>query len=200
MRTMVGNSYGFLGSVAVVAFVAGCSSAGTRHELDARTGVSWTAERDAVAFARTETRYSRSARDYVYLGPVEINRRGSREYLIWVGFGTTLDRGYLAPEIVVPDRLVLEVRGEPIELELLPWTERAPELAGVSVYSPSVDLVAALAGRVTLDQLRLLAAEEPESVRLAGEGGPTVEYFRWRDWSGWAAFIAEAGELVGRAN
>lgn len=173
--------------------VGACQSASTRQVLDGRSGVTWTVERDPAAFARTETRYSRSARDYVYLGPVEINRRGVREYLIWVGVGTTLDRGYVAPENPVPDRLYLEVRGEPFELELLPWSARVPELKDVSVYSPNVRLEAELAARVTLDQVRLLSGEAPSEVRIGVADGPTLAYFRWRDWSGWSGFVAEAG-------
>lgn len=184
-----------IGRVALLAglsLVAACGSSPIREELDPRTGITWTAEREPVAFARTETRYSRSARDYVFIGPVEVNRRGTREYFVWAGIGTTLDRGYLAPETSMPNRLYLEARGEPFELELLPWSERVPELDDVSAYAPHVGLEVELAARVTLDQLRLLSEEQPDSIRVGMADGSTVEYFRWRDGSGWAAFVAQS--------
>jgi len=180
---------------AVLGLLAACQSSTARQSLDARSGLTWTVEREPVVFARTEPQFSRSARDYLYLGPVEINERGTREYYLWVGVGSTLDRDYLDAAGIVPDRLYLVVRGEPYALELEPWAERAPGLADVRVYSPSVKPRAELAARVTLDQLERFSQAEPDSIRLGVADGATVEYFHWRDWSGWPGFLREAAGL-----
>lgn len=177
--------------VAALGLVAACQSASVRQSLDPSSGVTWTAERAAAVLARTEPQFSRSARDYLYLGPVEVNERGTREYFLWVGIATTLDRDYLAARGIVPDRLYLVVAGEPFALELAPWAERVPALAGVEVYAPSVDPSAELGARVTLDQLRRFTATPPDSVRIGVADGRNVEYFPWRDWSGWPGFLGE---------
>ena len=116
-------------------------------------------------------RYSTSARDYLYLGPVETNRQGSRDYYLWVGVATTLDRGYLAQPLALPDTLYLQVGDELMELRLLPWGEREPGLQRVDLYDTAVALEAELAARVTLSQLMLLADQPLRSIRAATAGG-----------------------------
>ena len=180
---------------AALGLLAACQSSPVRQSLDARSGVTWTAGREPVVFARTEPRFSRSARDYLYLGPVEINERGTREYFLWVALASTLDRDYLDAAGIVPDRLYLVVAGEPFALELAPWAERVPALAGMRIYSPSVEPRTRLAARVTLDQLERFSGAEPEAVRIGVAEGATVEYFHWRDWSGWPGFLREAAGL-----
>jgi hypothetical protein len=183
-----------IGCAASLALVGACQSGGgTREQLDPQSGITWLSESDPVVYARTETRYSRSARDYIYLGPVETNRRGTREYFLWVGIATTLDRGYFAPAIEAPNVLFVRVRGDLLELELRPWVERVPDLRDVSVYRPRVQLLDQLAARVSLDQLVLLSSEPIEVVRTRSGEGRTREYFRWEGDSGWPSFLARAG-------
>jgi len=82
----------------LAACVAACAGQSALLEtLDERTGMTIVRSREPLVFARTEPRYSRSARDYVYLGPLATNRQGVREHYLWVGIATTLDRGFIAP-------------------------------------------------------------------------------------------------------
>lgn len=172
--------------------VAQAGRSGARERLDEESGITVVTESEPIVFARTEARYSRSQRDYVYLGPVEANRQGTRDYYLWVGVGTTIDRGYLAPSEETPATLFVEVRGEVMELTLEPWAEREPSLGSVRLYKTPVHLESRLAARVTLDQLTLLAREPLRSVRVADQQGNTKLYFRWDDHDAWPAFLAEA--------
>jgi hypothetical protein len=173
--------------------LGGCQSGrAVIEQLDAGTGVTFAVERAPVTFARTETRYSRSARDYVYLGPVEINLRGTREYFLWVGFASTIDRGYLAPESEEPVRLRLRIQGAPVELELASWAERVPGLSGVKLYEPSVGPRLALAARVTLDQLRILSGEGLPSIVVETADGRSREFALWQERQDWSRFLARA--------
>jgi hypothetical protein len=179
----------------VLAGMAGCRAgpaASVNEQLDEATGVTVRADARPIVFARTDTRYSRSERDYVFLGPVMVNRQGSREYYLWVGVGTTLDRGYIAPDNDVPVALVAEVAGEPVELALRPWAEREPKLVPAHLYRTAVPLRAELAARVTLSQLELLSRAHVEAVRLAAGDGTTHAYLRWDDEPIWPAFLATA--------
>jgi len=183
-------SFGFV----VLAACQGGGGAGARERLDESSGITLRTDAEAIVFARTETRYSRSGRDYLYLGPVEANRQGTREYYLWVGVGTTLDRGYLAPPGESPDTLYLEVDGELMELKLRPWSEREPRLGAAPVYRTSVQLQSELAARVTLDQLTLLGGAALRSLRVADRDGNARIYFRWDDAQNWPSFLGPVAD------
>ena len=175
--------------------LAGCGTGGPRRSspaewLDERSGVSVTVDPEAIVFARTETRYSLTGRDYLFLGPIETNRQGTRDYYLWVGVGTTLDRGYIAPKEDTPSKLYVEIHGELMELDLKPWSEREPRLAATRVYRPTVPLETELAARVTLEQLTLLAQEPLVAVHTAQSGGRERTYYRWDSDVPWQSFFA----------
>jgi len=176
------------GVLALVATAACQSGGGALERLDSATGLTIVTERAPAAFARTETRLSRSARDYVYLGPVEINERGAREYLLWVGIASTIDRNYLAAETTIPDLLYIDLEGEPMEFELEPWDQRVSALAGRVIYEPAVAPARSLAARVTLDQIRRISRGQPQRIRIAKQDASTIEYVLWADFSPWQAF------------
>jgi len=184
-----------IASLAALAALAACASPTrvVRERLDEPSGTTVLAGAEPMIFARTEAQYSRSGRDYLYLGPVETNRQGVREYYVWVGVATTLDRGYLVPLAGEPQRLFVEVAGEPMELVLRPWSEREPNLRDARVYATPVRLEAELAARVTLDQLLRLASEPLQSLRVVDRDGATRAYYRWQAGSDWPAFLAAAG-------
>lgn len=158
------------------------------EQLDRETGVTVTSQGEPVAFARPQPQFSRSARDYLFLGPFEINRQGQRTYYLWVGVGTTLDRGYLAPQTPAPSTLYVSVNDEPVELSL---HELADLGLGVkTVYATKVPLRAEYFARITLDQLRLFANAKFDEVVVKTDQ-PTVE--RYAEWGNkqpsWTTFI-----------
>jgi hypothetical protein len=185
-----------IASIAILAALAACGSQTrvVRERLDELSGTTVLAGADPMVFARTEPQYSRSGRDYLYLGPVETNRQGSHQYYVWVGVATTLDRGYLVPPAGEPDRVFIDVAGEPMELVLRPWSEREPNLRDARVYRTPVRLGAELAARVTLDQLVKLANEPLQTVRVVDHDGATRAYYRWQEGSDWPAFLAAVGQ------
>ena len=184
-----------IASVATLVALAGCGSQSrvVRERLDERSGTTVLAGVEPMVFARTQPQYSHSGRDYLYLGPVETNRQGVHEYYIWIGVATTLDRGYLVPPADEPERVFVDVAGEPMELVLRPWREREPGLSDARVYGTPVRLGAELAARVTLDQLTKLANEPLQSVRVVDRDGASRAYYRWHEGSDWPAFLAAAG-------
>ena len=181
--------------IATLTALAGCGSQTrvVRERLDVPSGTTVLAGTEPMVFARTQPQYSRSGRDYLYLGPVETNRQGVHEYYVWVGVATTLDRGYLVPIVSEPERVFVDVAGEPMELVLRPWREREPGLQDARVYGTPVRLGAELAARVTLDQLHKLASEPLQTVRVVDRDGATREYYRWHEGSDWPAFLAATG-------
>jgi len=181
--------------IATLAALAACASQTriVRERLDEPSGTTVRAGAEPIVFARTQPQYSSSGRDYLYLGPVETNRQGAREYYVWVGVATTLDRGYLVPLGSEPERLFIDVAGEPMELTLRPWKEREPNLREARVYGTPVRLGVELAARVTLDQLTKLASEPLQAVRVVDRDGGTRAYYRWHEGGDWPAFLSAVG-------
>jgi hypothetical protein len=159
------------------------------ERFDSTFGVTWTVGSEIATFARTEAQFSRSARDYLYLGPVAVNRRGTIEYYLWVGAASTLDRGFLAPQATQPSRLFVYVDGEPIELDLALWSDRVPELNGAQAYAPPVDVRAQLAARVTRDQLQMISAAAVQTIEIEDASGAARSYVPWEPWTGWPEFL-----------
>lgn len=184
-----------LASIAIFVVLAGCGAQTrvVRDRLDEPSGTTVLAGAEPMVFARTQPQYSRSGRDYLYVGPVETNRQGVHEYYVWVGVATTLDRGYLVPPAGEPERLFVDVAGEPMELALRPWREREPGLRDARVYGTPVRLGAELAARVTLDQLQKLASEPLQALRVVDRDGATRAFYRWHEGSDWPAFLAAVG-------
>jgi hypothetical protein len=171
--------------------LAGCHttrSRAIREALEESTGTTISSAFEPLVYARSEASYSRSGRDYLYLGPVRTNRRGTLDYFLWVGIATTLDRGYLAPEADIPVAIYVPIQDELIELPLHPWRERVAGIETFEVYDTPVEPRATLAARVTLDQLTLFARESPRLIRVADAEGKTRTFARWDDRQTWSAF------------
>jgi hypothetical protein len=168
---------------------AACQSGGGVVErLDRDSGLTIVTDPEWLVFARTEGRYSRSARDYVYLAPMEINERGARQYYLWVGIASTIDRPFLEASIMTPDTLFLELAGAPVEFELKPWDEALPPLSAFEAYDAPVTPTIVLVARITVDQLLLLAGQELPGIRVAARDAPSTEYVLWEQRSPWTTF------------
>jgi len=198
MRSTIRLSAGFGLVLTASLLLGGCQTAGVTEWLDRDSGLTLATDRVPAAFARTDSRVSRSARDYVYVGPVEVNERGSRQYYLWVGIASTVDRDHIPDPPGPPDFLYFDVDGAPLELPLDSWSERLPRLEGRTVYHPVIEPALVLAARVTLDQLDLIRQAAPDGLRLAEEGQPSLEYVRWSDGTLWPAFVDYAEPNPGR--
>jgi hypothetical protein len=170
------------------------------ERFDENTGITyWSASRPMV-FARQAGQYSRSARDYAYVGPVETNRQGIREYYLWVGVGSTLDRDYLALSREVPNALFIVTKGELMELKLMPWASGMPGLDAGHAYDTRVGLDSELVARVTRDQLELLAGEPTNTLLFGRDDGRPDRYELWRSSGAWDDFLQHISEIAPAAS
>jgi len=87
--------------------------ASTREYLDPLSGMTITALSQPLILAYAEPRISNSLRDYLYIGPVEVNRMGKRSYYLWIDQFSTLDR----PSITL-SRITLMAGGTTTEFNL----------------------------------------------------------------------------------
>ena len=136
---------------------AGCVSTSTLVEerLDIGTGVTVTHATAPIMLYHDNSAYAAHARDYVYLGPVEINRMGDYSYYLWLGIWSTISDEDRSLQRDGFESITLFVDGEPLQLELVGWTL---ESIGVSepVYVKPVASAADAYYRVTIDQIRLI--------------------------------------------
>ena len=142
---------------------------------------------EAIVLARPGRQLAAAAGDYAYLGPVEINRMGKRDYFLWVGLASTIDRslvGVPAPDVQV---LAVVIDGRPMLLPLALWSTELDQ----SPYKTLAPLYATFAAHASLDQIRRISNAESVEVHLVSDSGVTRRYQKWQgDWSTWSLLAA----------
>jgi hypothetical protein len=156
----------------------GCVSTTTLVEerLDLGTGVTVTHATAPIMLYRDNSAYAAHARDYVYLGPVEINRMGEYTYYLWLGIWSTISDAERSWQRDGFESITVYADGEPLQLELVGWTL---ESIGVSepVYIKPVASAADAYYRVTIDQIRLIA--NAREIELHAGASPARVYVMW---------------------
>jgi hypothetical protein len=157
---------------------SGCVSTSVLVEerLDMGTGVTVTHATAPIVLYHDNSSYAAHARDYVYLGPVEINRMGDYSYYLWLGIWSTISDAERSFQRDGFESVTLYVDGEPLQLELVGWTL---ESIGVSepVYVKPVASAADAYYRVTIDQIRLIA--NAREIELHAGTAPVRVYLMW---------------------
>ncbi|MBT8083034.1 MAG: DUF3578 domain-containing protein [Gammaproteobacteria bacterium] len=163
--------------IGLVAAIAACSSGGplVSETLDAQTGVTVLRATAPMILYSDNSAYAAHARDFVYLGPIEVNTMGVRSHYLWLGIWSTIrDDERLSTNRDGFESVVLFTDGEPLPLELAGWT---PDAIGVSepAYVKPVASAADAYYRVTLDQVRLLATADRIDLHVGSAGPRTYE-------------------------
>jgi hypothetical protein len=168
--------------------LASCASEqALNSRLDDR-GRTWLSVDAPLALARPAPRFSRAARDYLYLAPVEANNAGVRRHYLWVGLGTTVDRRW--PWAAPPEAatLLLTLDGTPLALPLDAWDGEQ----GAALYRTAAPTYAVRRASVTLDELERIAAATSIQAAVVASDGSVSEYVLWDGhWADWAAFVAQ---------
>ena len=180
--------------ILVTQLCAGCVSTSTlvEEKLDMSTGVTVTHATAPIVLYHDNSSFAAHARDYVYLGPVEINRMGDYSYYLWLGIWSTISDAERSFQRDGFESVTVYADGEPLQLELVGWTL---ESIGVSepVYVKPVASAADAYYRVTIDQIRLIA--DAREIELHAGTAPVRIYLMW-DRQGSAH--ASMREFVGR--
>lgn len=154
-------------AVIAVALLGACASRGPLfvERLDPLTGVTVLNATQPLVLYRDNSGYAAHARDFVYVGPIEVNNMGMESYYLWFGiWGTMRDDAQIAEQRDGFESVVLYVDGEPLPLEIEGWTLSS---IGVSepVYAKPVAGAADAYYRVTADQIRLIAMARSIEIR-----------------------------------
>jgi len=163
-----------------VLIVAGCSSNTTipivRDKLDLVTGVTVTFSNTPLIMYREDSGRAAFARNYVHMGPIQVNRSGSYQYYLWLGAWNTMQSPNPAEHQDGLESIVIFADGEPLSLELAGWTAEAIGTSEPVYLKPVASSVDAYY-RVTADQIRLIAAAR--DIRLRTSGANSREYTLW---------------------
>lgn len=175
-------------SIVVGVLLAGCTSAPeTRTRLDS-SGLTVVALADAIVLAHPVRNLAAAARDYAYIGPVEINRMGRRQYLLWIGLASTVDRELVGANPPQATGLVMIVDGEPMALSLADW-ETSLDLPPYDATAPVYDVLAA---RTSLDQIGRIAAADSVELHVVQGNDVAARYVTWHGtWASWSVFVNE---------
>ncbi len=176
----------------LLVFSTGCASSNNllAPRFDDDSGNMIVAYEDALVLARPVPHLSTSARDYVYLGPVEVTRNGVPRYYLWVGVTSTVDRSFTGEPPLRPVKLSLKLDGETLDLPLDAWEYDS----GGFPYATVTPVLASLRAPVSFDDLERLQDEHLEGVTLHAEDGLTADFDRWRGrWPEWQLMAQDAG-------
>jgi hypothetical protein len=145
-----------------------------QNKLDPATAVTITYSQTPMVFYRDDSGKAAFARNYLHLGPLEVNRMGSFHYYLWLGIWNTMQDAEPGESRNGFESIVIYVDGEPLALELTGWT---PAAIGATepVYLRPVASAADAYYEVTVDHLRLIAASDEVRIQSTGPGTRTYE-------------------------
>ncbi|MFQ5634876.1 MAG: hypothetical protein ACE5G3_06060 [Gammaproteobacteria bacterium] len=188
-------------AVGVMAVLSGgCSTVPAdeplRQRLDNTSGATVTTLAEPMAFFREEPTLAANLRDYIYVGPVEVNRSGRRVYLLWTAFSSTIDRGGRAV-VLAPEAAYLMLDGELMELA----RTRGRLDLGIRLYEPPIPTDQIVVYRMTRAQF-LAIARAGEVLFIADHSAARETAFAsWRDsvsdWRRFSRYIDGANTIAG---
>jgi len=163
-------------AAALLLAACGGTDALVANRLDPVMGVTVTSTTKPLVFYRDRSAQAAYAKDYVYLGPIEVNNMGHKIYFIWLGAWSSSDVADRSAQMDAFESVVVFADGEPLSLQVDGWT---PESIGLSESTYVKPVASATDGyyRVTIDQIRLMAEARDLEVR-AGSTQPQT-YFPW---------------------
>ena len=150
--------------VALVLAACGGTTPAVSDRLDPLTGVTVTSATKPLVFYRDRSAQAAYAKDYVYLGPLEVNNMGRRDYFIWLGIWGSSDSADRSSQMNDFESIVVYADGEPLNLEVNGWTPASIGLSE-SVYVKPVASATDGYYRVTIDQIRLMAEARDLEIR-----------------------------------
>jgi hypothetical protein len=156
--------------------LSGCSASlpVISEKLDPATGATVTHGRTPLVLYSDNSAKAAYARDFVYIGPLAVNRMGEHHYFLWLGIWSSMDDQGMSEQRDGFDTVVIYADGEPLSLNIEGWT-----LSSIGVSEPIYNRPTATAADayypVTMDQIRLIAAATDVRLRTAGPRARSYE-------------------------
>lgn len=178
MPTICKTCSRYFGLALILVAVAGCAGPDSLalERMDPLTGVTVTRAPQPMVMYRDLSGQSAFGREYVYVGPLQVNRMGRRDHFLWLGIWRTSEAADPAQTIDDFETIVIYADGEPLSLEATGWTPGAVGLSESAYVKPVASAVDGYYA-VTLDQMRLIAESRDLELR-AGSVQPQ-RYVPW---------------------
>ncbi len=148
--------------------------------VDEMTGVTVSTMLVPITFYRENQAIAVNTRDFASLGAVQINRTGDRNYYLWLGLWSTIDRSFTSEAGYRPGNGILQVFVDDRKLVFERYTEHVRKIGTAKpVYAISDPNTRTAFYRVTIDELRLMAESDYLSV-AAGDASESLRtYSQW---------------------
>lgn len=167
-----------LATAFAILLLAACATPGSTvsESLDPLTAVTVTFSNSPLIVYRDSPAHAAFARNFVSLGPIEVNKTGVYKYYLWLGIWSTLQSNNLEEQRGGFESIVLLVDGEPLLLDAAGWTPAAIEASQPVYPKPFASSLDAYY-RVTADQIRLIA--DAGDLQLRTTGTTPQEFELW---------------------
>ncbi len=166
--------------VATAASLTGCVAGSQLTSRLDSNGLTIVTMDDPVILALPERQLAAAAQDFAYLGPVELNRMGHRDYFLWIGLASTIDRELFDASPAEAQVVAVLIDGWPETLPLVDWAadlDQAP-------YETDAPLYRSVAAHASLDLIRRISTAETVEVNFVSASGVSRRYQKWQgDWS-----------------
>ena len=178
MPTIFTTRSGYAGLALLLFLVAGCVGPDSLalERMDPLTGVTVTRAPKPMVMYRDLSGQSAFGREYVYVGPVQVNKMGQRNHFLWLGIWRTANASDPAQTIDDFETIVIYADGEPLSLEAAGWTPGAVGLSESAYVKPVASAVDGYYA-VTIDQMRLIA--ESNDLELRAGAAQPQRYVPW---------------------
>ncbi|MBT8101499.1 MAG: hypothetical protein KJO95_00935 [Gammaproteobacteria bacterium] len=163
----------------IIVLMSACASNSelVLSKLDPKTSVTINYDKSPFIFFRSLSPTQADAKEYVYVGPLEVNRSGDYRYYLWVATWSTMDNAQAVRRRDRFESIEVVADGAPLALKT---SGASLETIGASepVYPKPVGWATENYYDVTLAQLRVIA----ESTELQLQFTATGEtYLPWDD-------------------
>lgn len=184
---------------AAAAFLSVCLTAcatapgdAVRQRLDENTGVTVTHMAQPLEFYSSRPEAGLQATSFAYLGPLEVNRMGTRTTYLWFSVLPGTDaRGRDAGALDLPQQLRVVADREPFELSVTATGGREIDL-GSRAYRRPASWASEAYLSVSPELLGRLAAASKLFLEIGAGDGSVRRYELWKtDLTGLKAFVAQ---------
>ena len=165
-------------SIAVLTILSACVAVQLPvvEKLDELTAITITYSRTPIVMSTDTSLDPATARDYVQIGAIEVNRMGTLQYYLWLGISEVKYSESADAHPYGFESIVFMVGGEEFKLDVLGWTQEAIG-ASEPVYEKLFRDTKDAYYEVTLEQIQLLT--DVDNIRFRTIAPAPREYASW---------------------
>ena len=157
-------------------FVLGAcaSSPGVQEYLDPETSATVSFVDTPLILYQDRSGRAAFARDFLNIGPIQVNQMGRQRYYLWLGIWSTIETNYDDKRADGFELVTVYADGEPMLLDVAGW---AASTIGATqpMYSKPVSSAQEAYYEVSADQIRLLGTAAEIRIRTSGERSASYE-------------------------